>query len=382
MATEQDGWTVLAPPEQPELPPPYAPEDPSPPAPAPAPAPAAVAAAPMLLQFQIPTNSNIVGAAVPVTRTKSYGRDVPFAVGYPEICHMMGLNAAHACLGYKWDKDKNLPEETARAASAAASTSTGTKKRKAPHGSVDSPKTFDYTKEYRELKKHLGCTTHKDEFCYVLPTDGHHHRVDNEHASLWAKEISVGNATSIRPPENIMFQEFFLPAPKRAHRSARNTQSETNLCAPTIHVTVNTGTSAGGNSVSPSPPRRSPLGTITAATANAGNINILSSLYRSQLHSLDNDENRSFPRIRYAPVTEILQQIDDSGIFADSVLEFPAIIFADKLAQSQITHVDQVPLLDTELYVQVVHMPLVLAELFVEESITAMGRAQKGKGRL
>jgi hypothetical protein len=37
------------------------------------------------------------------------------------------------------------------------------------------------------------------------------------------------------------------------------------------------------------------LGTITAASANAANIDIPSSLYRSQPHILDNDENGSFP---------------------------------------------------------------------------------------
>lgn len=78
-------------------------------------------------------------------------------------------------------------------------------------------------------------------------------------------------------------------------------------------------------------------------------------------------------------MTEILQQIDDSGIFVDSALKVPAITFAHDLAPSQITRVDHVPLLDTDFHVQEMHMPLVLAELFVDESIAAMGRAQKGK---
>ncbi|KAJ7865063.1 hypothetical protein B0H13DRAFT_1898816 [Mycena leptocephala] len=70
-------------------------------------------------------------------------------------------------------------------------------------------------------------------------------------------------------------------------------------------------------------------------------------------------------------------------LFADSgELDFPVVVFADDLADSQITHVDHVPLLDTSYYVEVIHMPAALVELFVEESIAAMGRAQKGKGRI
>ncbi|KAJ7431576.1 hypothetical protein B0H11DRAFT_2298145 [Mycena galericulata] len=150
-------------------------------------------------------------------------------------------------------------------------------------------------------------------------------------ASLWAKEISVGHATAKRPPENIMFQEYFLHERKKT-RTMRSESSSTNPCAaaPTIHVTVNTGTS----------------------------------------HN-----------VRYPPVTDILQLIDDSGIFEGSAeLTFPAIIFADDLLELEITRVNRVPLLNTEFYVDQIHMPVALAQLFVDESIAAMGRAQKGKG--
>ncbi|KAJ6557509.1 hypothetical protein B0H19DRAFT_1070164 [Mycena capillaripes] len=263
-------------------------------------------------------------------------------------------------------------EETEPTASSAASGSTGTKKRKAAHGSANSSdrkKIFDFTKEYRELKKHLACTAHKDSFAlFQMWTATIIELMQSMHPFGQKKSLfleSVGNATSIKPPENIMFQDFFLPAPKRT-RNPRF-ESTTNPCAPTIHVTVNTGSSAVGNS---SPPRQSPLSTITAASANANNIDFPSSLYHSQSHTLD-DEISSSRLIRYPPVTEILQQIDDCGIFADSaVLDFPAIIFADELERSPITHVDHV-----------VNMPVEVAKLFVKESIAAMGRAQ-GKGRM
>jgi hypothetical protein len=151
---------------------------------------------------------------------------------------------------------------------------------------------------YRPYEEFPACAQHIGDLCFISTVDGHHHRVDPEHVSLWAKEIvslfclctycsiltmfeSAGNATSNRPLENITFQDYFLPGAKRA----RNTQSQssTNPCAPTIHVTVNTGPS-GGNKVTASPPRRSPLGTITAASVNVDNANTPTSLYRS--HSL------------------------------------------------------------------------------------------------
>ncbi|KAJ6451075.1 hypothetical protein C8R45DRAFT_946477 [Mycena sanguinolenta] len=362
---QQDGWTVLAqPPPSADLPPPYTPEA------APPGAPGSI-----LLHFDIPTNSNIVGA-VPITRTKTYSRDVLFAIGYPEICNIMGLDSLTARLGYKWDKEK----ETAPMASSGTSTA---KKRKAASGpaSPGDRKKFDFTQEYRDLKQHLQCVTHKNELCYISPSDGHHHRVDREHASLWAKEISVGHAPSIRPPENIMFQDYFLPVAKRTRKASKESSMlSTNPCAPTIHVTVNTGTT--GNSVSPSPSRRSPLATITAASASAGNLDFPSSLYNSQSHNVETNENNISDHIHYPSVKDVLKKIDDSGIFVDlPVLDFPAVIFADELEESQITRVDQVPVLDTDYYVQVVNMPVALAELFVEESIATIGRAQKGKGK-
>ena len=141
-----------------------------------------------------------------------------------------------------------------------------------------------------------------------------------------------------------MFQDFFLPAPKRA----RNSRSSANPCTPTIHVTVNTGPSAStgpsgaspgascANEVTPSPPCRSPLGTITVASANAANINIPTSLYRSNSFIVDGKENTidSSDAICYPSVIEILQSIDNSGVFEGSAeLTFPAVIFADALQQ-------------------------------------------------
>jgi hypothetical protein len=77
---------------------------------------------------------------------------------------------------------------------------------------------------------------------------------------------------------------------------------------PTIHVTVNTGPS-GGNEVTASPPRRSPLGTITAASVNADKADIPTSLYRSHSLVADGKENTRSDAICYPSVTEILQSV-------------------------------------------------------------------------
>ncbi|KAJ7136225.1 hypothetical protein C8R46DRAFT_1361929 [Mycena filopes] len=401
---QQDGWTVLAPPPQPEadLPPPYTPE--APPSATATPGPASDGTT---LTFEIPINSNIVGAT-PVTRTKNYGIAVPFAVGYGEICRMMGLEVTTACIGYKWDNERanaathslanatdwknclesgigqtkrarvrrvtcmiknlNLPAEAAGGLSTGSTAvTTNNKKRKAPASPDGGKKTFEFTKQFRELKTHLDCATHKGQRCWVSPTDGHHHPVDPEHTTLWAKEISVGHATINRPPENIMFQDFFLPAPKRL-RTGRP-EPATNPYAtpplPAIHVTVNTAPL----------PRLRPHGPIWTTLLPPAPVTQYPAVTAS------GSENNDFGfDVRYPSVTEVLQQIDDSGEFVDSI-PFPTIIFADTLADSQITRVDHVPVFDTDYFVREINMPVVLAKIFVEQSIIEMGRAEKGKGK-
>ncbi|KAJ7123520.1 hypothetical protein C8R44DRAFT_875710 [Mycena epipterygia] len=176
-----------------------------------------------------------------------------------------------------------------------------------------------------------------------------------------------------------MFQDFFLPERKKPHTT--RVESSGNPYAPTIHVTVNTDVSGSGSGITALPPHRTPLATITAASTNADNLDIPTSLYRSQSHNFHNDDS-SDDIVIYPPVVDILQHIDDSGIFEDSsILPFPAIIFADDLRDFQITCVDQVALLDSEFYVQQLGMPVQLAELLVEESISVMGRTQTGKGK-
>ncbi|KAJ6632569.1 hypothetical protein B0H10DRAFT_1938158 [Mycena sp. CBHHK59/15] len=201
---QQDGWTVLAP--EPELPPPYTPDAP-PVAPAASAVPAVTPSEPRRLR-----------------EPRNMAAMTQFAIAFLEICNVMGVDLASTCVGYKWDKEGqnvptrqlanthdwedcletgigmtqrarvrqvaciiknlNLPIETASAAN-----STGTKRKSAASDKPSGKRTFDFTKEYRELKAHLHCTKHKDQYCHVSPVDGHHHRVEPDNVSLWAKEI-------------------------------------------------------------------------------------------------------------------------------------------------------------------------------------------------
>jgi hypothetical protein len=67
------------------------------------------------------------------------------------------------------------------------------KKRKTPGspGPSSGTQTFDYTKEFRDIKNHLSCAEHKGQLCHIYPVDGRHIPVKPEQVSLWAKEIVI-----------------------------------------------------------------------------------------------------------------------------------------------------------------------------------------------
>ncbi|KAJ7715039.1 hypothetical protein B0H16DRAFT_1742255 [Mycena metata] len=191
---------------------------------------------------------------MPVSVTRRYA----FAVAFSGICITMKISSLRACIGFKWHNDKvnaparartrtvcciiknlNLRKETVPTSSATIMTSVKCKALANSTSAVaDGKMTFDYTPEYRQLKKSLECAMHRGCLCFVSNVDGHHIEVDREHASLWAKDIH-GNTSYSQPPGNIMFQDYFLLAPKHCNaRTGDQTDSSTNLCAPTIYVTV------------------------------------------------------------------------------------------------------------------------------------------------
>ncbi|KAK7002088.1 hypothetical protein R3P38DRAFT_3215888 [Favolaschia claudopus] len=290
---QQDGWTVLSDPApapaaqpEPELPPPYT-ADPPPPPPPTINLRSRANNHNTTLACLVPTNSNVVGAP------ESPG---PFDMSVMPTLRRLGMRFAitwawirtpHASANAKDWQDclengigqterartrnvtcniQNLksPEETASLPPAP----TG-KKRKADAPAYDNGKrTFEFTHEYRQLKAALSkCEDHRGQSCWVN-NGGHHHIIEPEHITLWAKEISMGHVSAKKPPENIVFQKYFLSPRKRRRTRAPTPPSPTakqSPCNPmAINVTVNTGGGSGSAAVS-SP--RTPLATITQSSS-------------------------------------------------------------------------------------------------------------------
>ncbi|KAJ7229066.1 hypothetical protein GGX14DRAFT_385361 [Mycena pura] len=195
---------------------------------------------------------------------------------------------------------------------------------------------------------------------------------------------SVGNATQAGPPENLIFQKYFLPEQRKKPHNSMANSSPGASAIPTIHVTVNTG-GTSSSTVTPASPSgtaraRVPLAPLTAATVNA-----LSTWSGPDVGG-SGSSSSSISSPLYPSVEDILEAIDVSGVFEDSpALTFPVIIFTDALHSFQITRVDQVPILDTQFYVDQVNMPWELAELFIDQSLDALERAaersRRGKAR-
>ncbi|KAJ7207921.1 hypothetical protein GGX14DRAFT_396123 [Mycena pura] len=296
--------------------------------------------------------SNIV-EVTPVTQTKAYLCGTAFETAYLEICELMGLPAAMASLGFKWSRDTaSAPiRQLSNATEWGICLDEGL--RMAVRARKHAVSVQIHNLEYHELKEKLKCGKHSPQLCHVK-VDGHHHPVPPNDMTLWAKEICTGKATLTKPPEITSFSQYFCPGPcKRARTSAPTSLPTNNI--PTIHVHINTGSMSIAEAPSPT---RSPLSTITATVSHAENVEMPLSLFHSQPNILD--EN-NIPN-------------DDS-----SVLTFPVVVFMDTLESLQITCANHVPIANADFYVDLVKMPLELAELFVEESMHVIGWAQKGK---
>lgn len=55
--------------------------------------------------------------------------------------------------------------------------------------------TVTFSRELRELKRHLECQRHHGKHCYVSPIDGTHQPCDIYKLTFWAKQILFGNAS-------------------------------------------------------------------------------------------------------------------------------------------------------------------------------------------
>lgn len=187
-----------------------------------------------------------------------------------------------------------------------------------------------------------------------------------------------GRAELNRPPENIVFQEFFLPLKKRARAQYMSAS------IPEIHVHVNNHASPASTRT----PSRTPL-------MSADKINTNSAFNSELMYSPKKSRHRTYrsvtppspsPQpgssaaaaapvmIAYPTVLSILEAIDSTGRY--SSLDFPVVIFADELAAWSITNVSHVRILHQDFYISQIGMSTELAEEFVHMAAVAASRAE------
>ncbi|KAG1906587.1 uncharacterized protein F5891DRAFT_975361 [Suillus fuscotomentosus] len=63
----------------------------------------------------------------------------------------------------------------------------------------------DEASEFCELKNKLDCVKHPGTHCYINPASGEHKAQDIYNLMLWAKQISLGEATYDNPPKTAAF---------------------------------------------------------------------------------------------------------------------------------------------------------------------------------
>ncbi|KAJ7647976.1 hypothetical protein FB45DRAFT_1052373 [Roridomyces roridus] len=299
-----NGWTVLAAAsaQTNDLPPPYELQ-----------APAVASAATPAVDDSVTLRFDVPAKDTGTVQTLNFGLGVPYSVGYAEICRVMGLDPLSAHLGYKWDNEgaravvhslANAGEwehclesgvgmtERARKRTVICKIqnvdpqfpATGKRKYGASSTRPEGDTPLSYTDHYRRLKEHLKCALHEGALCFVSPVDEHHHPVDLMHATLWAKQISLGNATLSSPPDCSLFEDFDLPAPKRVRSESPDSEAESSTCAASsIHVHINLGKLYGGGSS-----QRAPLATVTTIHAD----NTVSVSYPPvHVHTAGDEEN-------------------------------------------------------------------------------------------
>ncbi|KAJ7209777.1 hypothetical protein GGX14DRAFT_395209 [Mycena pura] len=424
---QQDGWTVLG---QAPQPPPYMPAPPPVPVPVPVPPTSQGTGNNVLVPFEVPLHTNIVGGAKAV-RTLHFGPATAFDAGFKTICDTMGLSVVVARLGYKWDdslvrdpwhalanssdwqeclttaagkiqrartrvvmvKVHNLAAPTE---SAGFNNTSSSRKRKA----IDdftvpslSSMTVGLTSEYRRLCEKLWCKKCQSH-CFDTP-DGRHIHVPDNLITLWAKALIIGKASLLRPPENIMFQHFFYAPDAPTAKRRRTENINPAPAAPAVHVHINSNPGFAPQFPLAQPQARTPLSSITHQVANTDNMMVDSRASLTPHIVIDSptppvassssviDLTGMTPSspVHYPSVFDILSDFDQRELFTD-LLTFPAIIFALDLQSAYgIMDVAHVAVIDEAFFEEQLNMPHAMAQEFVERCIIAKRRAEKGKGR-
>ncbi|KAJ3753119.1 hypothetical protein EV360DRAFT_88080 [Lentinula raphanica] len=256
-----------------------------------------------MLTFDIPLNSNVVGAtqtldSVQICSTSSFND------AYTLICERMGVSVDSASLGFKWNRETGNPHsfktnedweacvargcdyqrrartravvchifnlEQPNLASAHVKATSGSNKRKcgpAPDSSrhrLDTPST-GFSLEDAQLREFLRCETHK-QFCFIMHDTQDvrvwHEKVEEHELTLWAKllararETGEDNPTLTVPPTNMVFQRFFYQAKRPRIDSARPGRTRG---MPDVHIHNHYSSSlpAVAPPANPSPPSQS-----------------------------------------------------------------------------------------------------------------------------
>ncbi|KAJ7599689.1 hypothetical protein C8J56DRAFT_1037261 [Mycena floridula] len=198
--------------------------------------------------------------------------------------------------------------------------------------------TAELTKKYRTLGAHLWCKHNKDH-CYMKANGDH----DNQHQSLWAQEWTHGCAILECPPENIVFQHYFIH--KRQRRSNKSMMAQPSM--PAVNVYVNTGPGQSSQSHQNLPDE---AGTKTTP------IEIV------ELPS---------PSEGYPLVADILHHMDNLPDFRN--LEIPPSTFATYLEHEwELTTVKQAAIVHRDTFIDGASMTLALANTFIALSQKAV----------
>ncbi|KAJ7573642.1 hypothetical protein C8J56DRAFT_1129676 [Mycena floridula] len=352
--------------------------------------------APINLRVEVPKRTNVISASVSL-ETIFLPSTTSFNDAFSRICTVMELDVQTAKIGYKYDKDLKRDPPHALNTSAdwedcvskgktqmasartrvvtckienlnppaiVASTSIS-KKRK--HGALDDDpsdesKTAQRTALYRELVATLKCQKHEGRYCWV-GSDGECKQVDSYHRDLWITAILMGHASIGRPPENIIFQDFFMN--KRPRKARVSPESKAASNQPIIHITV--------NNPAPSNPASS-----LPVLKDSARVNIDLSPHASSSETpIEIDESPN----RYPEVSTILSEIEASGRFEALSVGVPFWTFTSALRDDfEIVTVDQAIIPDRNFYVDAVGMTPDLAECLISMSRAAV-RDVKGKGK-
>jgi len=220
--------------------------------------------------------------------------------------------------------------------------------------------TLSFTKELRELKQRLYCAKHRGRYCYVSPINGEHISLDVFKLMLWAKKIVrnclflisvltvnqlLGDAMYTTPPSSLDFDHV--------QKKPRHAASASSSSAPVhIHITNDIPLSDHGGQCRVN---------NDSSVTNRG-------------HSIS-DSGDECDLITYPAITEVLRKIHA----AFPLLNMPQ--YESILLEHGVMYANTVLDLDTDFFIDVIHMPRGAVMTFCRQATRLVRHAKKGKGK-